>query len=97
MEVKKGLRGGGMRFEFHYANLAKHDVSPREVRECLTKGVVKYLRKVGRKRYQVIAQTFARRYLEIIYEDRETERFVFHAMDARDRDIRLLKRRGKRR
>lgn len=81
----------------HYANLAKHGVSPREVEDCFFPFRRRYMRKVGPGRYQVIAQTAAGRYLEIIYEDQATVRFVFHAMDARARDIRLLKKRGKRR
>ena len=82
---------------FHHGNLAKHGVSPEEAAACLSPGRHRYLRKVGPKVYQVITQTSAGRYLEVLYKDLPDERLVFHAMDARARDIRLLKRRGKRR
>ncbi len=81
---------------FHYDNLAKHGVSEQEVEECLVKGKRKVLLKVGRRKYQVIAQTAAGRYLEIIFKELSQERFVFHAMDARARDIKLWRRKGKR-
>jgi hypothetical protein len=81
----------------HRDNLAKHSVSEQEARECFDPGKPKYLRKVGPNRYQLIAQTRAGRYLELIYKELPKQRFVFHAMDARPRDIRLLQRKGKRR
>ncbi len=86
-----------MEIEVHRANLAKHDVTAQEVIDCMRSGQRRYLRKVGRNKYQVIAQTSAGRYLELIYRELPGRRFVFHAMDARERDIKLLKRRGKRR
>jgi hypothetical protein len=79
----------------HYDNLAKHGVSPKEVRECLQGRGRRYLRKVGPDTYRLVAQISSGRYLELIYKELADERFVFHAMDARHRDIRLLKRRGK--
>ena len=85
------------RIRFHRDNLANHGVEPREVVQCLAPKRMKYLRKVGRKVYQVIAQSTEGRYLEILYKELEDELFVFHAMDARPRDRNLLKRRGKRR
>lgn len=57
----------------------------------------KYLRRSRRGVYQLIAQTAAGRYVELLYEERFHERYVFHAMDARPFQVRLLKRRGKRR
>ncbi len=83
--------------EFHHDNLAKHAVSPEEAAECLRPGRKRYLRKVGRNVYQVIMQVSSGRYLEVLYKEFPDRRFVFHAMDARPRHIRLLKRRGKRR
>jgi hypothetical protein len=82
---------------FHRDNLAKHGISEREVEECFFPGKRKYVRRVGRNRYQMIVQTEAGRYLELVYLDLAAQRFVFHAMAARPRDISLLKRRGKRR
>jgi len=81
---------------YHYENLQKHGISIHEVEECLRRGKVKYLRKVGYRKYKVIAQTASGRYLEILYLDFPEDRFVFHAMDAKPRNIKLLKRRGKR-
>jgi uncharacterized DUF497 family protein len=81
---------------FHHDNLAKHGISEEEVEECFIPGKRRYIRRVGRRRYQMIAQTGAGRYLEVIYRDLPDSRFVFHAMPARPRDISLLKRRGKR-
>jgi hypothetical protein len=82
---------------FHHANLAKHAITEEEVKECLARGNRKYVRKVGRDFYRVIAQTAAGRYLEVLYKDLEDVRFAFHALDARPRDKKLLQRRGKRR
>ena len=77
-------------------NIAKHGVSEEEVRECLNSIGIKYFRKARRDAYQVIAQTLAGRYLEVIYKIRPNLVQVFHAMDARPWQIKLLKRRGKR-
>jgi hypothetical protein len=82
---------------FHHENLARHDISPQEVRECVRGRGPKYLRKARRGIYQLIAQTAAGRYLEVLYRDLSEELYVFHAMDARAHQIRLVKRRGKRR
>lgn len=82
---------------FHHDNLAKHGISEGEVEECFAPGTRRYLRKVGPNRYQMIAQTGAGRYLELIYLELPKELFIFHAMEARPHHIRLLKRRGKRR
>jgi hypothetical protein len=82
---------------FHHDNLAKHGVSPQEARDCLLSRRPKYLRRARRGLYQVIAQTGAGRYLELLYEDRSEELYVFHAMDARPAQVKLLKRKGKRR
>lgn len=68
---------------FHHANLAKHGVSPQEVRECLRSRGPKYLRKARQGTYQVIARTASGRCLEVLYEDHADELYVFHAMDAR--------------
>ena len=83
--------------QIHHDNIAKHGITEDEVRECFRPGQRKYKRKVGRKVYRLISQTLERRYLELLYTDRGAEIFVFHAMDARARDIRLFKRRGKHR
>jgi hypothetical protein len=80
----------------HYDNLAKHGITPREVEECLRPGNRKYKKKEGRRVYGVISQTLAGRYLELLYVDEPTHRFVFHARDAKPREIKLFKRRGKR-
>jgi hypothetical protein len=53
------------------------------------------LRKVRRDAYQVIGQTLAGRYLEVVYKIRPDAVQVFHAMDARRWQIKLLKRKGK--
>jgi hypothetical protein len=82
---------------YHRDNLARHWVLPEEVRECLMTERRQYLRKARRGIYQLIAQTSAGRYLEILYEKRPNEIYVFHAMDARPFQVSLLKRRGKRR
>lgn len=47
--------------------------------------------------YRILAQTEAGRYLELLYAEQLEELFVFHAMDAKRRDIKLVKRKGKRR
>jgi hypothetical protein len=82
--------------QFHYANLARHGITPEEVEQCFTRGKKRYYRRIRRGVYQVIAQTASGRYLEMVFEDRVEEWYVFHAMDARPRDIKLLKRKGKR-
>jgi hypothetical protein len=82
---------------FHWDNIHKHSVSANEVLECLASKRPKYVRKARRGVYLVVAQTAAGRYLEILFEDRPEERFVFHAMTARPAWIRLVKKRGKRR
>ncbi len=81
---------------FHEENLAKHGVSPEEVEQCFSSGKTRYFRKVRRGVYQIITQTAAGRYLEVVFEDAPQERYVFHAMDAKPWQIKLLKRRGKR-
>jgi len=81
---------------YHYGNLAKHGVTVQEIKECLRRGSVKYLRRVGYRKYKVIAQTLSGRYLEVMYLDFPEDRFVFHAIDAKPRHIKLFKRRGKR-
>jgi hypothetical protein len=85
-----------METRFHYDNLAKHGVTPQEILECLATQRRQYRHKARRSVYRVIAQTSAGRYLELLYTQEPAERFVFHAMDAKPRHIRLLKRRGKR-
>jgi hypothetical protein len=80
----------------HYDNLAKHGITKNEIEECFRPGIRKYKKKAGRGVYGIIAQTLAGRYLELRYADEPTHRFVFHARDAKPREIKLLKRRGKR-
>jgi hypothetical protein len=84
------------RIRVHYDNLSKHGITKSEIEECLRPGNRKYRRKAGRGVYRAICQTFAGRYLELLYVDEPTHRFVFHARDAKLREIKLLKRRGKR-
>jgi hypothetical protein len=81
----------------HRDNLAKHGVLPEEVFECFLNRQSQYSRKACRGIYQLIAQTAAGRYLEMLYERRSNKIYVFHAMDARPFQVKLLKRKGKRR
>ncbi len=81
---------------FHQENLAKHGVRPDEVRECFAKGRRRYLKKAKKGVYQLIGQSASGRYLEILYENREGETFVFHAMNARHSQVKLLQKKGKR-
>ncbi len=83
------------KIEIDEDNIAKHGISEDEVRECLNSRGRKYLRKVRRDAYQVIGQTLAGRYLEVVYKIRPDAVQVFHAMDARRWQIKLLKRKGK--
>ncbi len=80
----------------HYGNLAKHGVQPEEVLNCLARPST--IRTRVRKRvpriYRVIGQTSGGRFLEVMYEDRIDDLFVFHAMDARPNQIRLFRRRS---
>ncbi len=82
---------------FHHENLAKHGVTEQEVQECLYLRIGQYFRRVRRGVYQVIGQTAAGRYLEVVYEVHPKGLYVFHAMGALPWQIKLLKRRGKRR
>ncbi len=84
------------RIESNEDNLAKHGVLEEEVREILNSKGRKYFRKVRRDAYQVIWQTLAGRYLEVVYKIRPKVVHVFHVMDARPWQIKLVKRRGKR-
>ena len=84
------------RIRVHYDNLAKHGITKNEIEECFRPGIRKYKRKAGRGVYGVISQTLAGRYLELLYREEPTHWFVFHARDAKLREIKLLKRRGKR-
>ena len=79
----------------HYDNLAKHGVTPKEVLECLRSLRGQYRHKARKGVYRVLGQTLAGRYLEVLYADQPGEIFVFHAMDAKSRDIKLLKRKRK--
>jgi hypothetical protein len=83
--------------QVHADNIAKHGITENEVLECFRAGQRKYKRRAGRNVYRLISQTSAGRYLELLYSERATEWFVFHAMDARPRDIKLFKYRGKHR
>jgi uncharacterized DUF497 family protein len=82
---------------FHFANLAKHGVTPEEVQECLRAVRTQYRHRLRERIYRVVGQTLAGRYLEVLYEVQQHEIFVFHAMDARVRDFKLLKRKRKHR
>jgi len=83
---------------FHFANLAKHGVEPEEARECILGRGRKYLQRVRKRAprvYQLIAQTASGRFLEIRYEEHRTSLYVFHVMDARPYQVRLLRQRGR--
>jgi hypothetical protein len=80
----------------HRDNIAKHGISEKEVEQCLQPGRRKYRRKERRDVYRIISQTFAGRYLEILYLNELTRLFVFHARDAKPWEVKLFKRRGKR-
>jgi len=83
-------------YRFHEENLAKHGVSVEEAEQCLARGRKRLRMRARRKVYQVIAQTDSGRYLELMYCEGPDYTFVFHAMDARPRQIRLLERKGRR-
>lgn len=86
---------------FHYQNLAKHNITPEEVLECLAdpKSLTfknpKALRSDNFKTYKTIGKTQDGRYIELVFEKRSHNIFVFHANNASFKDIKLLKRKGK--
>jgi len=81
----------------HFANLARHGVRQEEVRECLARKHVKSRNPSGpRGTYLVVGKTYAGRHLEIVFEDRGDHLWVFHAMDARPRLVRLFRMRMRR-
>jgi hypothetical protein len=80
----------------HSANLAKHGVREQEVRECLTGKHLRLRNASGaRGTYLAIGKTLGGRYLELAFEDRGDCRWVFHAMAARPRLVRLFRARMK--
>jgi uncharacterized protein len=79
---------------FHYANLAKHNVSPEEVEECFA-DPGKILRAASGC-YWLVAKTQSGRFVEIGFvRESEDSGFVFHAMDAKPFQRRQYKRRAK--
>ena len=76
----------------HFANMAKHGVREEEVRECLAGKHLRLRNPSGaRGTYLVVGKTLGGRYLEIVFEDRGDCRWVFHAMTARPRLVRLFR------
>jgi hypothetical protein len=76
----------------HSANLAKHGVREEEVRQCLAGKHLKVRNPAGGKgTYLVIGKTSGGRYPEVAFEERGDSRWVFHAMPARPRLVRLLR------
>ena len=80
----------------HAENLAKHGVRESEVRECLAGIHLRFRNPSGRRgTYLVVGRTSSGRYLELVFEDRGGYWWVFHAMTARTRLVRLFRKRRK--
>ncbi|MBP9090113.1 hypothetical protein KBI23_03730 [bacterium] len=79
---------------FHEENLSKHGIKPEEVEECFS-DVRRLVRKIG-EIYWLIGKTEAGRLLQVGYR-KEVDRtyFVFHAMAAREHELKRYKSRGK--
>ncbi len=81
---------------FHRRNLARHDVGEEEIRECLFNRHLLFRNpQGGTKTYKVIGKTDAGQFLEFVYEDKGDHWFVFHAMPARQADVKLYHRKVK--
>ena len=80
--------------KFFYPNLAKHNVSETEAFQALS-DKKRLLNRIGSKyepKYLVIGKTETGRILEIIYRiDKPDIKFVFHAMDARNHQVKRYK------
>lgn len=81
---------------FHEENLAKHGISVEEAEQCLAAGRKRLRIRLRKGVYRVVAQTDAGRYVDLIYREFSEEAFVFHALPANQKQIRLLKRKGRR-
>jgi len=82
-----------MELSFHLENLAKHGVSIDEAEEALAdrNGLIN---KTKGGAFLVIGKTFSGRFLEIAYRQLPNKiAFVFHAMDAREHQIKRYKQR----
>jgi uncharacterized DUF497 family protein len=78
-------------------NLEKHGVKESEVRECLA-GVHLRLRNPSGARgtYLAVGGAAGGRLIELVFEDRGEYWWVFHAMPARPRLVRLFRKRRRR-
>jgi uncharacterized DUF497 family protein len=80
----------------HAENLARHGVDEAEVREVFAG---RYLRlrnpSGGARTYLAVGRTYGGRVLELAYEDQGTHWWVFHAMPARPRLVRVYRKRRK--
>lgn len=82
-----------MELHFHHDNLAKHNVTPDEADEAIhdSKG---WTERTKNGAYLSIGKTFAGRLLETCYRKLpDGSAFVFHAMDAREHQIRRYNKR----
>jgi hypothetical protein len=80
----------------HEGNLEKHGVDESEVLECLASRHLRLRNPSGaRGTYLAIGKTFGGRFLEMAFEDRGDHWWVFHAMPARSRYVRLFRKRSK--
>lgn len=80
----------------HADNLAKHGISEDEVNECLSRTHLRLRNPLGgKKTYLAVGKTLAGRFLEIVFEDHGHFLWVFHAMTARPRLVKLFKKRRK--
>jgi hypothetical protein len=82
-----------MELRFHYENLAKHGVTPEEADEAIhdPKGCPARTKNGA---YLSIGKTIAGRFLETCYRKLpDGSALVFHAMDAREHQIKRYKKR----
>lgn len=83
-----------MILQFHEENLSKHGIEPEEVEECFSDSR-RLVRRIG-EIYWLIGRTEAGRLLQIGYrKDADKTYFVFHAMAAREHELKRYKSRGK--
>lgn len=91
------LYSARMDFElrFHYTNLAKHNVAPKEVEDCFLDSR-RLVRRVGKGIYWLIGRTEAGRLLQIGYRrEPGNVAYVFHAMNAQAAEHKQYTKRGK--
>ena len=67
------------RLRFHIVNLAKHGIAPFEAEEAFFDGYKKRRRSGGN--YEILGRTNDGRYLQLVYEETETEFRIFHGRD----------------